>query len=84
MMATQFVTAISGVQNDVYKALDALVFHLDAKQWTHAGYELGRIEELGNRLAAHARHARDAVHEAAWIDKRAEEEASAGRGEGEE
>lgn len=71
MKTTRFLVHISSAQNDIYKAVEALAFQIDAKQWPMAGIELGRIEELANKIAGTCRLARDSLHEDAWLDDKA-------------
>lgn len=55
------VCELGAVRDDVEKAVELLVGQLDSKQYPLAAYELGRIEELGSRLAAAARAGRGVV-----------------------
>lgn len=63
MKLVSCICSIGHAQIDLRRALELLTGHADLKQWVSAGVELGRIEELSNRIAATCRLASEALRE---------------------
>jgi hypothetical protein len=71
---TPFVCSMQHAAGDAGKAIEGLAYQLDTKQWERAGIELGRIEELANRLAAVCRLAGDALADEAYRERAEKDE----------
>ena len=63
MRTTPFVCTVTSVQYDINKATERLISHLDNNSFVSAATELGRIQELANRLANICQHMSDALWE---------------------
>ena len=63
MRSTQFVISLTSIQNKTYKSLETLAYNLDNKQWTSAGIEIGRLEEMASAMVEVCRLAKDALWE---------------------
>jgi hypothetical protein len=60
---TPFVCSMTTIQHDIYKAIERMISYLDSNSFVSAGIELGRIQELANRLSNTCHHAGDALWE---------------------
>ena len=57
------VVHIEQINADISRALEGLVHTLDTNQWVTAGVNVGRLMELGNRLAATCRLGANVVND---------------------
>jgi len=67
---TPFVCTMSTIECDINRAVERLTSYLDNNSFVSAGIELGRIQELANRLASVCHHASDALWEDSQVAKK--------------